>query len=544
MKRYLKKRAGFFVLTLALIITSDCIITGSALIEQMLVDAVLKLDAAGITRYIPIVIGYAAFSGCVYVVSNICQDLFSSKLKDDMRKSVFFGIMKRSRKDFSSVNYSDYISAITNDLTMIQRQYLGMLFMVVVFGGSLLLSACVMFYYQPIVAIAAIFCAALMTVLPMMLGKRLEKWKKEYSQKMAGLNTILTELFSGFQVISSFGIFGHAKAKFNQCSTELKNAEYKSEGMSAFSDGFAQLLSVTAQSTILVLAAYMVTQDRMTAGALVAFISLNQTFCSALSMVLRCVPMMRSVRPIIDRVNSLVDHAEDNEGSAKPSFDKKLEVKNLSFRYRENEPVLDGVSLTVRSGEKCALIGKSGSGKTTLIRLLMGELDGYAGQILYDGVALNEADREAVCKIASVIHQDVFLFDDTIRNNICLFDAFTDEEFDRAVRLSGVHKFMHQLAEGAEYRVGQRGEFLSGGQKQRIAIARALIRNTPFLILDEGTSALDAQTAEEIEGELMAIRDLTLLTITHNLRKPETYDHIFSMEKMDPLQAQDLSFGK
>lgn len=184
------------------------------------------------------------------------------------------------------------------------------------------------------------------------------------------------------------------------------------------------------------------------------------------------------------------------------------------------------INLSIHPGEKCALLGESGSGKTTLIRLLTGELDGYSGDICYDGVALANTDSEAVCKIAAVIHQDVFLFDDTIRNNICLFDEFTEEEFDRAVRLSGVCKFMNQLAEGAEYHVGQRGEFLSGGQRQRVAIARALIRRTPFLILDEGTSALDIQTAGEIESELLAIPELTLLTITHHLRAPERYDQV------------------
>ena len=156
-------------------------------------------------------------------------------------------------------------------------------------------------------------------------------------------------------------------------------------------------------------------------------------------------------------------------------------------------------------------------------------MDGYSGEICYDGVPLAGADSEEICQIASVIHQDVFLFDDTIRNNICLYDEFTAEEFDRAVQLSGVCKFINQFAEGADYQVGQRGEFLSGGQKQRIAIARALIRNTPFLILDEGTSALDVQTAEEIESELMAIPNLTVLTITHHLSNPEDYDLIVKL---------------
>lgn len=150
--------------------------------------------------------------------------------------------------------------------------------------------------------------------------------------------------------------------------------------------------------------------------------------------------------------------------------------------------------------------------------------------IRYDDVSLAETDRESLCCIAAVIHQDVFLFDDTIRNNICLFDEFSEEDFQRALQLSGVSRFINQFADGAEHQVGQRGEFLSGGQRQRVAIARALIRNTPFLILDEGTSALDEQTAKEIESELLCIPELTLLTITHHLRNPQDYHQIIALE--------------
>lgn len=154
----------------------------------------------------------------------------------------------------------------------------------------------------------------------------------------------------------------------------------------------------------------------------------------------------------------------------------------------------------------------------------------YSGRICYDDLDLSDADSESICRIAAVIHQDVFLFDDTIRNNICLFDDFSDEAFRRALQLSGVSKFIDQLEGGADYQVGQRGEFLSGGQRQRIAIARALIRNTSFLILDEGTSALDEQTAQKIESELLDIPELTLLTITHHLHAPHNYHQVISLK--------------
>ncbi|MGN0629474.1 MAG: ABC transporter ATP-binding protein [Oscillospiraceae bacterium] len=530
MKRYLTRRAGLFALVFLITVISDLLIVGGSVLSQMLIDSVMSTDYAAALRLIGANIAYEFLAASAYIVSVVGQGAFSTLIADDMRRKVFSGIMKRSRSDFGKVNSSDYVSALTNDLRTIQSSYFGFLFLLFFFVGSMFFSALLMLYYQPFVALATVCCAAVMIFVPMLLGKRLGKLEKAHSEKLSALTTFLTEIFAGFEVVSSFGIKKHALKRFEKCSSELKIAEYRTNGLSSFSDGLAQLLSVMAQSAILGLSCYMVLKGRMSMGALVAFISLSQSFCGALSVVLRSAPVLKSMKPIIERVNGLADYEPASViNGAEPKFEHGLKADRLSFSYREGEKVLENASLELKPCEKYALTGGSGSGKTTLIRLLTGELDGYGGGIFYDGTELKSLDRESICSIVSVIHQDVFLFDDTVRNNICLFDEFSNEQFEHAVSLSGVKKFMSQLPDGADYKVGQRGERLSGGQRQRIAIARALIRNTPFLILDEGTSALDADTAVEIEKELMDIPGLTMLTITHNLRNPEKYDKILKL---------------
>ena len=198
-----------------------------------------------------------------------------------------------------------------------------------------------------------------------------------------------------------------------------------------------------------------------------------------------------------------------------------LSAKGISSCYNGRE-VLHKVSTDINGGKVTAVIGPNGSGKSTLLKLLAGYYDSYAGRIVTDG----ESDRKTG---AAWIHQEVFLFDDTIHNNICLFEEFSEEQLAWALKASGVLKFTETLPEGTSYMVGENGERLSGGQRQRIAIARALIRNTDFLILDEGTSALDEETAWEIESELLEMRELTLLTITHHLNSPQKYDQVFTL---------------
>lgn len=529
MTRYLRKRLPLALLTLVAILAFNAISAHGNVVRQELIDAVLALDGDSVARGVVWTLALSALSGLSYLASQMLNNAFSVAVMDDMRREIFRGIAGRTRTDFFSVNYSDYISALTNDIKLIRGQYLNMLFLVTTFGGSMVLSVALMIWYSPEVTLAAVICAAMMTILPIVLGKRMQGLSKDHSEKLAGLNTLLTELFSGFQVLSSYGVKGYARKEFNRCSGELKRSQLRYEGMDTFSDAFAQFLSGLAQTTILVLSVWMVLKGRMSAGALVAFTSLNGTFCSALSVVLMGIPMIRGVRPIVERVNGLADYRAPRTDLPAPTFREAIEVRNLGFSYQEEKSVLENVNLSLCPGGKYALLGESGSGKTTLIRLLTGELTEKSGEILYDGVSLSETDREGVCKIAAVIHQDVFLFQDTIRNNICLFETFSETDFQRAVQLSGVAKFAEGLENGYDYDVGQRGEFLSGGQRQRIAIARALIRKTPLLILDEGTSALDGNTALEIERELLHIPELTLLTITHHLHDAGDYTQIVTL---------------
>ena len=174
--------------------------------------------------------------------------------------------------------------------------------------------------------------------------------------------------------------------------------------------------------------------------------------------------------------------------------------------------------------------------------MLTGYYSDYKGKIVYDDRELDLLEKEDVVQLSSIIHQNIYLFDETILDNICLHEDYPKEIVDKVIKESGLDEFIAELPEGIFYRVGENGSNLSGGQKQRIAVARALIRNKPILILDEGTSAIDMQTAYDIESRLLKINDLTLITITHNLEEKllKKYDEIIYMDNGNIKEQEHL----
>lgn len=555
MFRYFKKFMIPFTIALLLTVATNGLLVGSSVIEQKLIDGVSALDADVVKGYVPLFIGIRAFVGVLYMLSMMSRDVFGDKLMCHMRHQVFSGVMRRQRRDFTGVSSADYISALTNDLHTLRQGYVGVLFVSIMSAAAVVVSLVLMVYYQPLLALVAVVFAVVMIAAPVLLGEKIAMMQKQRSQSLAKWTMMITDFFAGFEVICSFGMKRHVDEKFQECTESLKKSEYLADGWGDVSHGIAQVLSAIAQSGILGISCFLVLRGEMSLGALAVYASLNGNFCGNLSNLYQTIPIIKGMKPIVERINGFVDYEEGKvgietycdsmvnpTGSQAPTLETALELKELTFGYEENEPILKNLNMKLEAGKKVALVGESGCGKTTLIRLLSGDYKDYQGSICFDGREIRGFDESQLCQMISVIHQEVFLFDDTIRNNICLYEEFSEEQLERVLEQSGVYKFLNMFPEGLEYQVGQRGERLSGGQRQRIAIARALIRNTKFLILDEGTSALDVETAEDIERELLQMKNLTMLTITHHLNRGECYDEVLEL-KHGNVRRTDFTTG-
>jgi len=267
-------------------------------------------------------------------------------------------------------------------------------------------------------------------------------------------------------------------------------------------------------------------------GVFTLFVSLQATLTSNIVMVFQIFPYISAMKPVAEKLEGYMNYKDDAfSGTKQVTFNKQIDVCNVSFHYNEDAPVLRDISLTIEKNKKIALTGPSGCGKTTLIKLLSGDYANYSGEILYDGASQHTLDIGQLRRLITVIHQNTYIFNDTIRANILLGEDFPQADLNNALRLSGVEKFLPTISGGPDAPCGEKGVNLSGGQKQRIAIARALVRGATFLVLDEGVSAVDVETANEIEQELLNIPGLTLLTVTHRIKDGllERYDEVVQM---------------
>lgn len=296
------------------------------------------------------------------------------------------------------------------------------------------------------------------------------------------------------------------------------------------------------QFLFLFVSAYLIITGRITAGALVGLVQTAGTIVVPIQVLAQNIPKIKGAKPIIDRLNGFsAYHDRTFTGVATPTLNTGIAVRDLYFGYAEGQETIKGVNCFFKKGKKYAVIGKSGCGKTTLINLLTGYYAGFKGEILYDGMDMHQLDIEKLNEMSSVIHQNVYMFDESIRDNICLHKKVEAARLQMALQMSGVELFLGE-DKTLDTPVGENGNNLSGGQRQRVAVARALVQEKSILILDEGTSAVDMQTAYEIENQLLKISDLTLITITHSLN-PEllkAYDKILFMEDGIILEADSF----
>lgn len=533
MKIYMKQNKVLLLFTILTSIIASLGYVFMAVLLQKLLDIAVEKN---MQQFIPMVlfsIFYFVMLGIFLYLQSLLSKRITCKIIKQIRTDVFKGIVSQSMGDFGKRNTADYLSIITNDVKMIEDNFLLPFFEVVQYTVIFISSFVLMIYFDVIVTIVVFVAITLMFLVPSLLGKELEKRQNTLSSQLADFTTKLKDILSGFEIIKSYSMKQYVIQKFDKENSDTIHTKYSVDKLFALNEGLSSFLALMVQIVVLFLSAYFIITERITVGTLLGMVQVSSNLANPLIMIFTNIPKIKSIQPIIEKLTVLSKY-ELNEVPKKQSatFNSAVSISNLSFAYEKQNRVLDKINLHIEKGKKYVIVGKSGCGKTTLVKLLAGYYTEYSGKILYDNTDLNMMNENDIVQLSSIIHQNIYMFNESVYDNICLHEDYSKESIDKAVKASGLNDVIEKLPEGLLYEAGENGSNLSGGQKQRIAVARALIRNKPILILDEGTSAIDMQTAYDIENHLLKIEGLTIITITHNLKKEllELYDNIIYME--------------
>ena len=533
MRFIFKKNRRLLCATILMSILFSFVSVGIAKILENILDAVTTQNWALFRTMLLVVPVYLALTGLVMVLSGLLTKKFITKAVQDLRAHAYNGILSRDPESFGAVNTADYISALTNDVKTVEENALIPFLQSIQYLLVFLVTVVALLYYSPIIAGLMFVCLIVMYLVPASFGKAISKGQGRLSGNFAMFTAGLKDHLSGYDVIRSFQLTDNVSKTFNVNNDTLTDSKYKVDRLTSASGGVAQTLAMGIQFLIMLVSGYMVLQGNMTAGVLLALIQLAGTFVQPVAVIMQNIPQIQGAKPVVDRVINLGKKPSSAfNGRDIPVYQKNIELHDVSFGYKPGQPVLNEVNLTFEKNKKYAIIGASGSGKSTLIKLLSANYGGYTGRITMDGKDIRSLQLDELLAKISIIHQNVYMFDETIEDNITLHRSYSRDEWERAVTVSGVGRFLPQMENGIETPVGENGANLSGGQRQRVAVARAIIQKKPILILDEGTSAVDSQTAYDIETALLSVSDLTILTITHNLN-PEMlrqYDRILYIE--------------
>ena len=538
--RYIRKHIGtrglacFCVVDFLFCLSS----MGIALLLSALLDATTAAVAAGDVS--PMV--HLALASCLYALVLGALSLASDVLRALIVRDAMVNIREGAARGMIAgascgrvCDSADQLTVLGQNMDVLENDCITGSLGILESVFKIAIGCIMLVLINPLVALISLAGMALPTLVPQLFGKRLSCQQQQVVEDAKSYNGRVRDTAQGGEVIRSFHVEQHALDKLSGMIGRYQRHKADLNMTMACARSLASVAGIAMQFCIMGMTGVFAIWGYVTIGSIVAVTQLSGSVISPATELSNKISKLKSTYPILDRLDKPSDTPGAGQEIAVCEPRRSIELDDVSFSYGDTDPAegrLSNAPTTLRNcskrldvGKKYAIVGKSGCGKSTLLELLGGSLRPSSGHVLVDG-------RADCVPNAAWVHQNVFLFDDTLRENIGLGGTFTDEQIGSALRLSGLGEVVAALPDGLDTPVGEGGGRLSGGERQRVAIARALLYGKTTLLVDEATSALDKETAARVEDTLLALDGVTLIAVTHQLDAEHAvrYDEVLEME--------------
>ena len=528
---------NFIVLTFTSLFQTAAMIIISLMLEKIMAIATAKnLDALyeqGIMFLVLLVL-----SILMYILVTYLKPKYQKKAITQYKNNIYGCVLDKNIANFNKHNTSTYISALTNDVAKIEESYLFSAFDLITHITLLLTTVVIMLIYSPLLTLAGIVLSLLPFIGAIIVGGKLAFHEKEISDQNASFMHFVKDNLIGFSTVKVFKSENKIKELFVKNNDILENKKASKTKTLALMEMVQTVLSLVSQFGVFFIGAYIsITTGDIAPSVILLFVQLMNYIINPLMQIPSSLSKRLACKPLFIKISEIIQIESDNNLGVEIEEINEITVSNLKFMYDDKE-ILKEINYKFEKNKSYAIVGTSGSGKTTLINLLLGKYNNYSGDIYYNNVDLKTISLDSLFEIASFVEQDVFVFDDSIINNITMYSNIDEELLKEAINKSGLAKLIDE--KGPDYRCGENGCNLSGGEKQRISIARALVKKSQLLLLDEATSALDNETSSSITNNLLRINNTTKIMITHRLDEEilNQFDEIVVMKN-----GQIVEFG-
>lgn len=517
MYHYLFRRKEICLLLCVLLVLSEVCGSLFALVMSSLVDcagrSARELGATFLASVIFVAVTISLELSYRYVKTGMLTDA-RYRLKADL----FAGIMNRGVSEFEAAGSTEYINELNNNVNLLESVYFGNLLSVLENLVGFASAAIICIMIQPAMLALMVLLAFLARGVSKVTSGPLEKSMKRQVESAEAYVGEIRDDFGAFRLIRSYGALPCILKKHDGKNLEAESARRGNANCRILCAGAGELTGLLSTVAVMALAAYFSIEGRFSAGMVIAFGHLIGHIVSPINRIPSIIADFAAAKPLLVRFDALLKQRKETGTEELPDFREAISLEDLSFGYEGNRNLFQDLSFRFEAGKRYLVTGKSGSGKSTLLSLLSGYYPDYGGSIRIDGRELRKIKRDSLHALIGMVSQDTFFFQDTLRNNVTLYDdSYRTPEIEAAMEQAGLKDFLKALPQGLATVLAENGKNLSVGERQRLGLARALLRKSKILLLDEFTANLDRATAEEIEAALSGRTDCLTITVTHHL---------------------------